>query len=250
MCGRSKSACLESNVFRRLSAQASVVAVSFFVSQNGWGTTAQLSHGWSKSAGNLAKWTPRARRCWRAALSWNPTAKRASKSVLRRAVWRVPWCPPHACGPRSINVYQDCYIFFLLWHRTQRFDGLLIIVRELVYPYVFRCKKDICLVEFDLFGCCYSSCVTKFDCTGAKHGKALLVGLHSRDGGASKPSKEPSHQSTNDSAAICSLFRLFRAFILLSFRFHFAFICTYIYTQYIQLSLADTACNHSPIALV
>jgi hypothetical protein len=57
----------------------------FFVSHNGWGTTAQLSHGWSKSAGNLAKWTPRARRCWRAALSWNPTAKRASKSVLRRA---------------------------------------------------------------------------------------------------------------------------------------------------------------------
>ena len=105
----------------------------------------------------------------------------------------------------------------------------MIIVRELVYPHVFRCKKDICLVEFDLFGCCYSSCVTKFDCTGAKHGKALLVGLHSRDGGASLPSKEPSHQSTNDSAAICSLFRLFRAFISLSFRFHFAFICTYIY---------------------
>jgi hypothetical protein len=72
---------------------------------------------------------------------------------------------------QTVQVYQrlffDCYIFFLLWHWTQIFGGLLIIVRELVYPHVFRCKKDICLVEFDLLGCCYSSCVTKFDCAGA-----------------------------------------------------------------------------------
>ena len=80
--GRSKSACLE-----RLRVCCRLVSFLFVslktVFWNHCSAVPWLIQ--MDCAGNLARWTPRARRCWRAALSWNPTAKRASKSVLRRA---------------------------------------------------------------------------------------------------------------------------------------------------------------------